>query len=130
MFDCTCNTQNSLLLNQHNGDDATQDHTVPSHMSSFCDYNYWQTLPSSHTKLPFLFISLDTIATSFHYHSSISLIFITFSARQSCCFHWKQVSNFNRLYSFSSDIHNMFFIKLMCPLCPSTMKRRRVVSGS
>ena len=25
MFDCTCNTQNSLLLNQHNGDDAPQD---------------------------------------------------------------------------------------------------------
>ena len=24
MFDCTCNTQNSLLLNQHNGDDAPQ----------------------------------------------------------------------------------------------------------
>ena len=23
--DCTCNTQNSLLLNQHNGDDAPQD---------------------------------------------------------------------------------------------------------
>ena len=22
VFDCTCNTQNSLLLNQHNGDDA------------------------------------------------------------------------------------------------------------
>ena len=28
MFDCTCNTQNSLLLNQHNGDDAPQDTTV------------------------------------------------------------------------------------------------------
>ena len=26
MFDCTCNTQNSLLLNQHNGDDAPQDY--------------------------------------------------------------------------------------------------------
>jgi hypothetical protein len=25
MFDCTCNTQNSLLLNQHNGDDAPQE---------------------------------------------------------------------------------------------------------
>jgi len=25
VFDCTCNTQNSLLLNQHNGDDAPQD---------------------------------------------------------------------------------------------------------
>ena len=25
MFDCTCNTQNSLLLNQHNGDDTPQD---------------------------------------------------------------------------------------------------------
>ena len=25
MFDCTCNIQNSLLLNQHNGDDAPQD---------------------------------------------------------------------------------------------------------
>jgi len=25
MFDCTCNTQNSLLLNQHNGDVAPQD---------------------------------------------------------------------------------------------------------
>ena len=24
MFDCTCNTQNSLLLNRHNGDDALQ----------------------------------------------------------------------------------------------------------
>ena len=24
VFDCTCNTQNSLLLNQHNWDDATQ----------------------------------------------------------------------------------------------------------
>ena len=24
MFDCTCNTQNSFLLNQHNGDDAPQ----------------------------------------------------------------------------------------------------------
>ena len=24
MFDCTCNTQNSLLLNQHYGDDAPQ----------------------------------------------------------------------------------------------------------
>ena len=24
MFDCTCNTENSLLLNQHNGDDAPQ----------------------------------------------------------------------------------------------------------
>jgi len=22
VFDCTCNAQNSLLLNQHNGDDA------------------------------------------------------------------------------------------------------------
>jgi len=22
VFDCTCNTQNSLLSNQHNGDDA------------------------------------------------------------------------------------------------------------
>jgi len=27
VFDCTCNTQNSLLLNQHNGDDAPQDFT-------------------------------------------------------------------------------------------------------
>ena len=26
MFDCTCNTQNSLLLNQHNGDDAPEDY--------------------------------------------------------------------------------------------------------
>ena len=26
MFDCTCNTQNSLLLNQHNGDDAPHDY--------------------------------------------------------------------------------------------------------
>ena len=26
VFDCTCNTQNSLLLNQHNGDDAPQGH--------------------------------------------------------------------------------------------------------
>ena len=25
MLDCTFNTQNSLLLNQHNGDDAPQD---------------------------------------------------------------------------------------------------------
>ena len=25
MFDCTCNTQYSLLLNQHNGDDAPQE---------------------------------------------------------------------------------------------------------
>ena len=25
VFDCTCNTQNSLLLNQHSGDDAPQD---------------------------------------------------------------------------------------------------------
>jgi len=25
VFDCTCNTQNSLLLNQHNGNDAPQD---------------------------------------------------------------------------------------------------------
>jgi len=25
VFDCTCNTQNSLLLNQHNGDDAPQE---------------------------------------------------------------------------------------------------------
>jgi len=25
VFDCTYNTQNSLLLNQHNGDDAPQD---------------------------------------------------------------------------------------------------------
>jgi len=25
VFDCTCNTQNSLLLNQHNGYDAPQD---------------------------------------------------------------------------------------------------------
>jgi len=25
VLDCTCNTQNSLLLNQHNGDDALQD---------------------------------------------------------------------------------------------------------
>ena len=24
VFDCTCNTQNSLLLNQHNGDDASR----------------------------------------------------------------------------------------------------------
>jgi len=24
VFDCTCNTQNSLLLSQHNGDDAPQ----------------------------------------------------------------------------------------------------------
>jgi len=24
VFDCTCNTQYSLLLNQHNGDDAPQ----------------------------------------------------------------------------------------------------------
>ena len=28
MFDCTCNTQNSLLLDQHNGDDAPQDHPL------------------------------------------------------------------------------------------------------
>ena len=28
MFDCTCNTQNSLLLNQHNGDDAPHDYLV------------------------------------------------------------------------------------------------------
>ena len=28
VFDCTCNTQNSLLLNQHNGDDAPQNHEV------------------------------------------------------------------------------------------------------
>ena len=28
MFDCTCNTQNSLLLNQHNGDDVPQDCVV------------------------------------------------------------------------------------------------------
>ena len=26
MFDCTCNKQYSLLLNQHNGDDAPQDY--------------------------------------------------------------------------------------------------------
>ena len=26
VFDCTCNTQNSMLLNQHNGDDAPQEH--------------------------------------------------------------------------------------------------------
>jgi len=25
VFDCTCNTQNSLLSNQHNGDDAPQE---------------------------------------------------------------------------------------------------------
>jgi len=25
VFDCTCNTQNFLLLNQHDGDDAPQD---------------------------------------------------------------------------------------------------------
>ena len=25
VFDCTCNTQNSLLLNQYNGDDAPQE---------------------------------------------------------------------------------------------------------
>jgi len=25
VFECTCNTQNTLLLNQHNGDDAPQD---------------------------------------------------------------------------------------------------------
>ena len=28
MFDCTCKTQNSLLLNQHNGDDAPQDYEI------------------------------------------------------------------------------------------------------
>jgi hypothetical protein len=28
MFDCMCHTQNSLLLNQHNGDDAPQNYTV------------------------------------------------------------------------------------------------------
>jgi hypothetical protein len=34
MFDCTCNAQNSLLLNQHNGDDAPQDHSnTLSHIS-------------------------------------------------------------------------------------------------
>jgi len=33
VFDCKCNTQNSLLLNQHNGDDAPQDYVrkVPMH---------------------------------------------------------------------------------------------------
>ena len=25
VFECTCNTQNPLLLNQHNGDDAPQE---------------------------------------------------------------------------------------------------------
>ena len=30
MFDCTCNTQNSLLLNQHNGEDAPQDSSCVS----------------------------------------------------------------------------------------------------
>ena len=28
MFDCTCNTQSSLLLKQHNGDDAPQDYWI------------------------------------------------------------------------------------------------------
>ena len=28
MFDCACNTQNSLLLNQHKGDDAPQDYKM------------------------------------------------------------------------------------------------------
>ena len=28
MFDCTCNAQNSLLLNQHNGDDAPQGRSI------------------------------------------------------------------------------------------------------
>jgi hypothetical protein len=30
VFDCTCNTQNSLLLNQHNGDDVRQNYKKPS----------------------------------------------------------------------------------------------------
>jgi len=33
VFDCTCNTQNSLLLNQHNGDDAPQEHVIGSYSS-------------------------------------------------------------------------------------------------
>ena len=30
VFDCTCNTQNSLLLNQHNGDDVPHNYKKPS----------------------------------------------------------------------------------------------------
>ena len=33
MFDCACNTQNSLLLNQHNGDDVPQDLEIHSYIS-------------------------------------------------------------------------------------------------
>ena len=51
MFDCTCNTQNSLLLNQHNGDDASQD--------------YWGGLQLNADELSVLngatFLSVDTI---------------------------------------------------------------------
>jgi len=40
VFDCTCNTQNSLLLNQHNGDDAPQDpgrcFMVPTEPNNTC----------------------------------------------------------------------------------------------
>jgi len=30
VFDCTCNTKNSLLLKQHNGDDAPQNYVLCS----------------------------------------------------------------------------------------------------
>ena len=58
-------------------------------MSSFSDYTAYllADCPVLPRKAPSLFISLDTITTSFHYHNSISFIFITFSARQSYCFH-------------------------------------------
>ena len=43
MFDCTCNTQNSLFLNQHNGNDAPQD-------SSYKDRTFWRNGPTDGTQ--------------------------------------------------------------------------------
>ena len=42
MFDCICNTQNSLLSNQHNGDDAPQKEKKVT--ISFCILHYFFTL--------------------------------------------------------------------------------------
>ena len=69
MFDCTCNTQNSLLLNQHDGDDALQDHqcasipmrpittnhpsslhTCPTNFLDFC--TMWQQVSKTDVCLP------------------------------------------------------------------------------
>ena len=47
MFDCTCNTQNSLLLNQHNGDDAPLDYWNVVLFFVCCGAAYLDTVPAT-----------------------------------------------------------------------------------